>query len=50
MPFQPSLMYLGKSEAYPSEATFGRSILGDDRGFSHKYQTQLETLAMGKQS
>ncbi len=36
-PFQPSLMFAGKARAYPSEAPFRCSTLGQARGLTHKH-------------
>ncbi len=46
----PSLMFAGKAAAYPSEAHFRRSTLGQTAGISNKHQTRLEKLARHKHS
>jgi hypothetical protein len=46
--FQPSLMFVGKTGAYPSEAPFRCSTLGYAPGLIHKLQTRLEKLARNK--
>jgi len=38
-------MFVGKARAYPSEAFFRCSTLGQAPGLAHKYETRLESLA-----
>ncbi len=49
-PFQPSLMFACKAEAYPSEALFRCSTLGQAPGLTRKHQTRLQKLARDKHS
>ncbi len=48
--FQPSLMFVGKSGAYPSEAPVGCSTLVSAPDLTHKHQTWVEKLARDKHS
>jgi hypothetical protein len=41
-PFQPSLMFVSKTGAYMSEASFRYNTLGQAPGFTHKYWIKLE--------
>ncbi len=43
--FYPGLMFLGKIDAYLSEALFRYSTLKQAPGLTHKYKTWLEKLA-----
>ncbi len=47
-PFQPSVMFVGKARAYPSDVTFSCCTLGWAPGITHKYQTRLERLTRDK--
>ncbi len=49
-PFQPSLMFAGKTGVYLSEAPFRCSNIGQAPGLTCKHQTRLEKLAKGKLS
>jgi hypothetical protein len=49
-PFQPNLMFAGKARAYPSEAPFRCSTLGQALGLTHKYSNRLERPARDKHS
>ncbi len=48
--FQPSLMFAGNDRAFPIEAPFRCSTLGQAPGLAHKHQTMLERLATDKHS
>ncbi len=47
-PLQPSLVFAGKAGAYPSEAPFRYSTLGQATGLTYKHQTRLKRLARDK--
>ncbi len=47
-PFQSSLMFASKAEAYLSEASFRCSTQGKATGLSCKHQTRLERPARDK--
>ncbi len=48
--FKPSQMFAGKAGAYPIEAPFKCSILGEAPGLAHSQYTRLERLVMSKPS
>jgi hypothetical protein len=47
-PFQPSLIFVDKAGAYPSEAPFKCSTLGSAPGLTHKHKVRLKRHASGQ--